>query len=156
MWEAFIEFKKHYESDWEMWCIGKGNLPVPDYPWIKDFGFVQPAQMAGFIEKAGVLILSSRKDHWGMSVHEFASAGFPLICSDKTYATSAFLIDGQNGFLHKASDKQSIIEALCRLLNTSDKVLFEMADRSAELALQITDETWSETAWTLANLELKN
>ncbi len=154
MWDAFIEFQSQTNSDWEMWCIGKGDLNFPVHPKIKDFGFVQPDRMHKFIEKAGVLILSSRKDHWGMTVHEFGAAGFPLICSDKTYAITAFLKDGYNGYVHKASDKNSIIDALKRLVNTPDQTRFEMGDRSAELAAKITDATWAETAWTIAQLKV--
>ena len=155
MWQAFIEFQHQHPNDWELWCVGRGDLAFPEHPKIKNFGFIQPDGMHEFIEKAGVLILSSRKDHWGMTVHEFASAGFPLLCSDKTYAITAFLKDGYNGYVHKASDKKSIIEALHRLVNTPDETLFEMGDRSAELATKITDETWAETAWNIAQLKMK-
>jgi glycosyltransferase involved in cell wall biosynthesis len=153
MWKAFEEFQKETPNDWELWCLGKGELKplMPDHPSIKDFGFVQPAEMEKFVAETGVFIMSSIKDHWGVAVHEYAAAGFPLVCSSGVYAHTGFLQHGINGFLHKPGSKQSLKEALRKIISLSDEQLFEMGNRSAEIAAVMTPSVWASIAWQFAS-----
>jgi len=86
---------------------------------------------------------------WGVAVHEFAAAGFPLLLSDQVGAASAFLKKGQNGFSFKAGNVNGIIEAMKSITALSDEKIFSMGKVSAELALTITPQTWSETLFGL-------
>lgn len=147
MWQAFIEWQNENENDWELWCLGRGDLEndFPVHNKIKNFGFVQPDDLSKYITQCGVFILPSHIEHWGVVIHEYAAAGFPLISNRNTYAANFFLKDKHNGFMHKSSDKNSIKEVFNLLLHTSDVELIAMGERSAEMAKQITPETWSDT-----------
>lgn len=151
LWEAFCSLTENERKDWELWCIGKGELAsaFPSHPAIKDIGFVQPDQLAPYLESSGVFILPAHYEHWGVVVHEFAAAGFPLICSTKTSAATAFLKEEWNGYFTKPKDVDSIKSALLKTIQQSDDALRLMGRRSMELSAKISPQTWAETVWNL-------
>jgi glycosyltransferase involved in cell wall biosynthesis len=118
---------------------------------VKNIGFVQPLQLAPWLEQTGVFILPAHYEHWGVAVHEFAAAGFPLLCSTTTSAATTFLEEGVNGFFTEPKSKASIREVLIKTIGLSDKQLADMGKKSTELAHRITPDTWSDTLWNLVN-----
>ena len=153
MWQAFVEWQSESKNDWELWCLGKGDLEseFPKHDKVKDFGFVQPHELSKYIADCGVFILPSQIEHWGVVVHEYAAAGFPLISNSNTNAANFFLKDKYNGFVHKAKNKNSIKKAFNLLLQTSDSDLFNMGERSVDMAKLITPTSWSNTVIELIN-----
>jgi glycosyltransferase involved in cell wall biosynthesis len=151
MWDAFIELKSETGTDWELWCLGTGDVEPVQHPAIQHFGFIQPLEMGKFIAEAGVFILPSRFEPWGVVVHEFASAGFPLLCSDAVGATEAFLKNGENGFSFTANDKNSIKAVMKKIMNLPDDHLLQMGERSVQLAANITPSKWADTIMHLVN-----
>ncbi|MEO6882674.1 MAG: glycosyltransferase [Bacteroidia bacterium] len=151
LWQAFIELKKETENDWELWCLGVGDIAPIQHPNIKHFGFIQASEMAHFIKETSVFVLPSHKEPWGVVVHEFAAAGFPLICSDKVGAASAFIEQNKNGYIYPSGNIKELKNMLKKIFFQSDKELFEMAEISAEKALQITPEKWTSTILSLIN-----
>ncbi len=145
LWEAFSSFKERTGSEWELWCLGTGNIRPVSTTGISHFGFVQPDRMDRFIRETGVFVLPSRFEPWGVVVHEFAAAGFPLILSDEVGAGSAFLEDGNNGMKFKAGDVSELESCLKKMSKFSDEKLARMGQLSMEAASYITPETWSDT-----------
>ncbi len=153
LWQAFIQFQQNNPSDWELWCLGKGELneEFPVHPKIKNIGFVQPAEMHKYIAECGVFILPSHYEHWGVVVHEFAAAGFPLICTTSTSAVTAFLQDGYNGFTIPPYEVNAMVDIFNKINSLPSKELLLMGDRSAELAKKITPLTWAQTFMNFIN-----
>ena len=149
LWNAFVIFQKKYPCEWELWCVGKGDLInlFPKHEKIKDFGFVQPSGMEQFVGNTGVFILPAHYEHWGVVVHEFAAAGFPLICTTTTSAATAYLKESYNGFYSKPMDTGSLVEVFRKISLLSDNELATMGDRSAELAKQISPSIWGSLIW---------
>lgn len=149
LWEAFIRLQKEMPNDWELWCLGKGDYDAvfPQHEKIKNFGFVQPEALKSFIEQTGVFVLPSQYEHWGVVVHEFAAAGFPLMCSNTTSAAHAFLENGKNGYFHQPYSVKSICDTFKKFVQASDKELNRMAEHSVVLSRTITPDTWAATAW---------
>ncbi|WP_242928044.1 glycosyltransferase family 4 protein [Pontibacter vulgaris] len=145
LWQAFTELQAEQPNDWELWCLGTGPLEkeAVKHPKIKHFGFVQPAQLVDFISQAGVFVLPSLFEPWGVVVHEFAAAGFPLICTDKVGAATAFLEDGHNGYIVKAGDINALKDALGRIIKMTDPELLEMGKKSTALALKNNPSVWA-------------
>ena len=103
---------------------------------IKDF--LQPTDLIKEIEKAGCFILPSIYEPWGVVVHEFSAAGCPLILSNDIGAKSTFLIDGFNGFSFKHKfDNSSMIKAMKKIINKTDKELIEMSKNSHKISRKI-------------------
>jgi glycosyltransferase involved in cell wall biosynthesis len=149
LWKAFVQFQEKYPSEWELWCLGKGDLIsiFPKHEKIKNFGFVQPGDIEPFVAGTGVFILPAHYEHWGVVVHEYATAGFPLICSTTTSAATAFLKEGYNGFYHKPINEDSLVEVFRKISLLSNDELALMGDRSAALAKQISPKIWGGLVW---------
>lgn len=154
LWNAFTSLSKEESKDWELWCLGKGEEKdkFPDDPRIKDCGFIQPAELESYIGQTGVFILPTHYEHWGVVVHEFAAAGFPMVCSTKTSAATAFLKENENGYFTIPQDQESIRKVLLKIIALPDDKLTAMGNRSTELADTITPDTWADTLWNLSNL----
>ena len=151
LWAAFIRLQDESPNDWELWCLGKGDLDTvfPSHEKIKNFGFVQPDKMNKFIEQTGVFILPAYYEHWGVVVHEFAAAGFPLLCTSTTSAATRFLKNKYNGFELKPKNTESILSAFRKIIALNDTELSIMAANSASLSAKITPDTWSKTLMSL-------
>lgn len=145
LWNAFTDLQKEFPNNWELWCLGVGDIEPVNHSKIKHFGFVQPSEMPHFIKNTGVFILPSHFEPWGVVLHEFASAGFSLICSDEVGARTAFLKNGYNGYIYKAGNKNELKDLMKKIIQTSDKKLLEMGERSRELASSITPKKWVST-----------
>jgi glycosyltransferase involved in cell wall biosynthesis len=145
LWQAFIELQDEQPNDWELWCLGTGDLKPVEHPKIKHFGFVQPLELNQFIKESGVFVLPSRFEPWGVVVHEFAAAGFPLLLSDAVGAKEQFLKIGQNGFSFKENSVSQLKSALTKYIQLSNQDLVKMAQVSNELSKSITPETWVKT-----------
>ncbi len=151
LWEVFSELAKKPEfKDWELWCIGTGNVEPLKHSKIKHFGFIQPKELAGYLKDTGVFILPSFFEPWGVVVHEFAAAGFPLLLSDRVGAHTAFLKPGENGFLFKAEDKKSLTQAMQSMMLLNQDALLKMSAISHRQSKHISLDSWCKTIEKLA------
>jgi glycosyltransferase involved in cell wall biosynthesis len=145
LWKVFIDIQQESPNEWELWCLGVGPLQkdATEHPKIKHFGFVQPSEMESFIAKSSVLILPSYFEPWGVVVHEFAAAGFPLVCSSDVGAASQFIHDGINGYIFQ-HDSSGLKEAILKIIHAPSEALVEMGRRSNQLAGYVTPKIWAE------------
>ena len=151
LWDAFKELCDEHPNDWELWCAGTGDLQneFPTHPKIKNFGFIQPKDIGVLCERAGVFVLPSHFEPWGVVVHEFSACGMPLICSDKVGAATQFLVDGYNGFSFKANSKVELKKAMLNIIQQPEGKLQEMSKRSYTFSNMITPQIWATKAWRL-------
>ena len=145
LWQAFIELQNESPNDWELWCLGTGGIKPIEHQKIKHFGFVQPNELPKYIKETGVFVLPSHFEPWGVVVHEFAAAGFPIICSDQVGALTAFVEHNINGYVYEAGNTAELKNQLKKVMQLSDVELFEMGENSTKKAQKITPEIWSET-----------
>lgn len=143
LWQAFAELKEEQPNDWQLWCLGTGDVPPAEHPAIHHFGFVQPNDMHTYLEQTGVFVMPSRVEPWGVVLHEFAAAGFPLVCSSNVGAVNQFVKEGENGFVFSAGDVKNIKAALHKVINTSDEQLVQMGETSAALGKTISPQSWA-------------
>jgi glycosyltransferase involved in cell wall biosynthesis len=142
LWQAFIELQSEQANDWELWCLGIGDIDPISHPKIKHFGFVQPKDLANYTSQTGVFILPSRFEPWGVVVHEFAASGFPLLLSNKVGAKEQFLDEGKNGYEFEAENVQAIKQALKNIINSNETDLIAMSNYSNNLSKSISPEKW--------------
>jgi glycosyltransferase involved in cell wall biosynthesis len=145
LWQAFAEAKAEFPNNWELWCAGTGALwdQRVAHPDIRHLGFIQPEQMGPIIAETGVFVLPSVFEPWGVVVHEYAAAGFPLLLSEAVGAASAFLNPDENGFSFPPADKEGLKAALLRIMKSSDEELYKMAKASRRLAAANSPEIWA-------------
>jgi glycosyltransferase involved in cell wall biosynthesis len=141
LWNAFVELEDH--KNWELWCVGVGVIPPIKHPKIKHFGFVQPKELAPIIEKSGVFILPSHFEPWGVVVHEYTAAGFPVLCSTKVGASEVFLEDNVNGYSFTPGNKNEIKNVLNKVIQMDETKLIEMSQKSHQISQKITNDSWT-------------
>jgi glycosyltransferase involved in cell wall biosynthesis len=107
--------------------------------------------MEPYICQTGVYILPSKFEPWGVSVQEFAIAGFPMILSDEIGSREVFLEDATvspdngNGFEFKAGDVQALKNAMQEMMSLENDTLLKMSEKSHELGMKLTTEKWANT-----------
>ncbi len=147
LWEAFIEACSKSNCDWELWCVGAGEL-FDDriiHPKIKHLGFLQPNEMSKVIPQTGVLILPSHFEPWGVVVHEFAAAGYPMLLSNAIGAGTFFLNEPTNGYAFESGNVEGLKNKMLEIMTKDDLQLLEMGEESHRIALQLTPEIWANT-----------
>lgn len=145
LWQSFIELQNEFPNPWELWCIGKGEITPIQHPKIKHLGFIQPSEFLPVIQQTGVFVLPSVFEPWGVVLHEYACAGYPMISTTSVGATEAFLEDTKNGFLIKDLTKDSLKGALKKIVSLTDAQLQEMSDHSVQLSKKITPQIWQKS-----------
>ncbi len=144
LWNAFIETFKVQTHNWELWCLGTGDKfeSRTQHPSIKHFGFIQPNRIHEFMNQTAVFILPSRFEPWAVAVHEFATAGFPLICSNNVGAASLFLEEGKNGYFFESKNVRQLKDLMLHFINMSNIELLQMSAHSHQLGMKLTPAIW--------------
>lgn len=145
LWQAFIELQTEQPNEWELWCLGVGDITPVQHPKIKHFGFVQPKDLGTYTSQTGVFILPSRFEPWGVVVHEFAASGFPLLLSNKVGAKEQFLEEGKNGFAFESENVSDIKHALKKVISMSDEQLQQMSIVSNNISKSISPKIWADS-----------
>jgi glycosyltransferase involved in cell wall biosynthesis len=151
LFDTFIEVNTTVSEPWELHCVGVGPLYENRTfnKHIHHHGFMQPEELSAFTAVGDAFILPSLYEPWGLVVHEFAAAGYPMILSDAVCAGEAFLKPGFNGFSFRAGQTESLKQALHALMTLPEEELTRMGQRSQSLAQSITPATWAKSIYTL-------
>jgi len=143
LWKTFIDICTEYPNDWELWCLGTGNIAPISHPQIKHFGFVQPNDMLKYIENCGVYILPSSFEPWGVAVQEMAIAGMPLICSNEVGAAEILVKEHQNGYIF--NNAEELKKIMLKTIQNSNENLIEMGRKSNIVGQEINLNQWADT-----------
>ena len=141
--QAWKNIKARNESkDWELTLIGNGSLheSLSAFSDIKIINFLQNEELAVEIKKHGCFILPSRFEPWALVLHEFAAAGFPIICSDVCGAVPVFVIKNYNGYTFKPNNVADLEKQILKIINANDSELFSIGNKSHTLGQKITPE----------------
>lgn len=146
LWKAFLAANSRTGNRWTLNCFGLGQLYESrmEGPGIHHLGFKQPRDMEADILSAGVYVLPSLEEPWGVAVHEMALSAVPLVLSDKVGAGSMFL-SGSNGFHFEASNVQALEIILEKIMLMKDAELWSMAEDSYNSGMRLTSSDWSAT-----------
>jgi glycosyltransferase involved in cell wall biosynthesis len=143
--ELFHKLASNEFPNWELHCIGTGpqwNERLQS-PHIVHHGFKQPDELLSFMCTGNAFVLPSTFEPWGVAVHEFAAAGYPLILSDAIGAAEVFLESTKNGYLFEAGNVRALEGALRMMMSQNSEELLAMGRHSRTLAVKITPESWA-------------
>lgn len=145
LWNAFIESKRKTNSQWVLDCygFGEGFDQRVQHEAIFHHGFRQPDEMKDILLNAGVYVLPSLYEPWGVAVHEMALSALPLVLSDKVGAASLFL-GPLNGFSFAAGKQEELTNVLEKIMKMSDEELWRMAEMSYQSGQQLNSQHWSD------------
>ncbi len=138
--DAFLNSKQRQAHDWQLVLIGNGPLKdsIPVHPSITWIDFLQPQQLLEKMKEGGVFVLPSTYEPWGVVIHDYASAGFPIICSEACGAAAVFVQNGENGYVVKSNDREDLTQAILHMVNSSPAELLRMKTLSHKLSTRIT------------------
>lgn len=151
MERAFIRAVEKVEGvekrPWTLRCIGGGELwdERTIHPQIEHLGYKRPDEIAQYVKEAGCFVLPSIYEPWGVVVHEAALMGLPMLCSNQIQAATAYLKNGENGYLFDPLNEDDIVAAFARLMRQSDAQLSQMGLASYRLGSSYTVSDWSKT-----------
>ena len=139
---AYEIYRKQYGGNWDLTCVGNGPMQtmLDNRPGILVEPFLSQPELVERALGAGAFVLPSRFEPWDVVVHEFASAGLPLILSDKVGARLQFLINGYNGYTFQGDTAASLAAAMHRISSLDESRLVAMGAASARLAQAVTPE----------------
>ena len=141
---AYAIYKEKYHGDWGLTCIGNGPLAEvltaaqSRHPDLQIEPFLVQPELVRRARAAGAFVLPSRAEPWGVVVHEFATAGLPLILSENVGARSQFLIDQYNGFTFFENSANDLAYKMHLMSACTTAQLVAMGLASAALAAHIT------------------
>ncbi len=140
--EAYKLYKSKYSGDWTLTCVGNGPLEqtLASIPQIQVLPFASQEELVQCARQSGVFILPSRYEPWGVVVHEFATAGLPLLLSEHVGARSQFLIDGLNGYTFHQDSVEELAQKMHQLSSLSTEALLKMGQVSANMAQRLTPD----------------
>lgn len=151
LWEAFMSWKKATHNDWELWCLGTGDIKPVEHPSIRHFGFVQPENIKSIIRDTGVFVMPSRFEPWGVALHEYTSARYPVICSNIVGGIESYVRNRENGFIFNAGNIKQLIDCFGKIAVLDDNKLNKMGEISQQLAMTMTPTKWAATVMNLEN-----
>lgn len=130
---------------WTLDLVGTGPMAeaFDGLAGVQFRGFVQPSSLPGLMAEQGCLVLPSRFEPWGVVVHEAASAGLPLICTDRVGARTQFLRPGINGLVVPAGDAPALTRALLHVEHLSAEARTTWSAESRQLGMALTPQRWA-------------
>ena len=138
-WDIHIMYSK---GDWGLICVGNGELRnlLDNVPGIEVIDFVNQDRLVEITKRSGVFILPSRFDQWGVVIHEFASAGMPLILSDNVGARAMFMVEGFNGMTFRRNSSIDLAKTMYNMSLKKEAELIQMSRNSHSLSKRLCPE----------------
>ena len=133
---------KDEAKDWQLTLIGDGSLKglISKFKNVEHINFLQPEELTVEIKKYGCFVLPSRNEPWGLVLHEFAAAGFPIICSKNCGAVPMFVINNFNGYTFTPNNIEDLENQMLKIINSSDEELLKKSLFSHTMGQRITPE----------------
>lgn len=140
--DAYKVYRESLAGTCELVCIGQGPMRerLEAEPGVTVLPYMSSAQLIDATSAFDVFVLPSRRDQWGIVLHEFALLGFPLLSSSGTGATERFLIDGFNGLMFTLGDHRDLAHKLKEFEEMSTEELNMFSGRSRQLGRTISTE----------------
>jgi len=150
--QAYKKYQNVTENPWKLRIAGSGNLSesVRRAAGVEYMEFVQPGDLAELSRDSGALILPSRFEPWGVVLHEFSSAGLPLIASTACGAAVELIAPGENGFLHRPGDPEDLLLQMKKISALDNNTLLYMSGRSREISSKYSPDIWADTLVSIA------
>ena len=151
--DAFVELKNESLIDLNLMIIGNGPLAntIPKRSDIIHHSFLEQENIIKLLQEVAFFCLPSRREPWGLVIHELAAAGIPIIATTICGASAAFVKNGYNGILIQTCDKQLLKNAMVQMHNLSVAELSLYGERSFHLSTQITPALWTATIKSILN-----
>ncbi len=116
------------------------NMPMPPTLKLTFLGDVAYNALTGVYRQAGLFVLPTFADTWGVVVNEAMAAGLPILGSVYGQAVSELVEDGVTGWTFRPDVPEEMLEAIDKSFNTSCEKLDKMRAAARAKALRLTPE----------------
>lgn len=146
---AFLRFAALH-SGWSLRICGSGPLRdrIPYHPRLLVEDFVQPGELVDRFQNARFLVLPSRREAWGLVVHEATLCGCGLLLSG-TIGSADDLATDRNAIRFRPSDEGDLVRALSLAASRDDAWLLEAECESLRLAAMFSPQKFASAIVTL-------
>jgi glycosyltransferase involved in cell wall biosynthesis len=96
-------------------------------------GFRNQSQMPAIYRAADLVVLPSRSESWGLALNEAMACGRAVLASDSVGAAVDLVQRGQNGWIVRANEFESLVEQLQAAISHGRSGLSAFGDRSRQL-----------------------
>lgn len=143
LWAAFMELSNEF-PEWELHCIGTGELwdGRTIHPKIIHHGFKQPHELEPHLLDAACFVMPSKREPWGVVLHEMAIAGLPLLATRHVGAATEYLMSKKNGFEFLTAN---LVQEMKQMIQTSEAERNVMGEWSHELGSRQSHKDWVKT-----------
>jgi glycosyltransferase involved in cell wall biosynthesis len=125
---AMANRRENIRNRWRLKCYGSGEtkelLKLADELGITHLlelhSFVGEAELALAYQEADAFVLASRKETYGVVVHEAAASGLPLIISKHVGAMDTLAKEGENAFCIDPDDTAMFAAVLEKVISDSE------------------------------------
>lgn len=153
---AYNQLPQSVKTNWPLVLIGSGPLKADieskHFQNISLLPFLQTEELKSELSMGGVFCMPSKREAWGVAIHELALFGYPLLLSSSCGAATEFLISGYNGYLFQSQNIESLKDKLIKFTQLTDEELELFSQRSLLLGRRITPEISARTL--LSTIEL--
>jgi glycosyltransferase involved in cell wall biosynthesis len=141
---AWRVFNNRAKTDWKLIVCGTGPLSseFDQLNNVELLGFVQPIELPNIMRRASALVLPSRREPWGVVIHEAAASGLGLIVTEPCGAADYYLRNRLNGFRVPADNVPALADALEEFSKLDNSTISSFGAKSRILASQRTTSTW--------------
>ena len=152
--EAYELYRRETEHPRPLRVVGAGPLVelALGTAGIQYIGFVQPRSLPSYFYDAASLVVPSRVEHWGVVIHEAATAGLPIIASSICGAIPHLVHEGFNGSIFQSEDSADLADSLRRLHSMPAQLWSKWASHGRLLAAAFTPARWADAVEDLASL----
>ena len=142
--------ERHPERAVEFWLAGEGPvraeleaMPLPPNVTLHFMGNLAYEDLPRAYTEAGIFVLPTLSDEWGVVVNEAMASGVPVLGSIYSQAVEELVRDGETGWTFRVDHADEIERALERALATSPEDLDAMRVQAREAVRDLTPATVS-------------
>jgi glycosyltransferase involved in cell wall biosynthesis len=137
--DAYKIYRERFNGNWKLICVGNGDYKhlLEGIENVEVINFSDQSTLVELTQHCGIFILPSRRDQWGVVVHEFAAAAMPLILSEGVGAKATFFIKNYNGLNFSNNSSVELALAMRDLSTRATDELIRMGENSNLLSLRI-------------------
>jgi glycosyltransferase involved in cell wall biosynthesis len=141
----------HSERTVEFWLAGDGAertalqaVDLPENLALRFMGNLAYGDLPQAYAEAGIFVLPTLADEWGVVVNEALASGLPVLGSTYSQAVEELVQDGLTGWTFRTDHPSEIYEALDSALTAPAEALDDMRKRAREAVQDLTPESVAE------------
>lgn len=128
--------------NWELHVVGSGSYSslLESSDNLYYHGFKNSIELAEIMNECTVFIMPSKREPWGVVLHEAVLCGMPVICSNEVSSKELFIENFKNGLVIQPEQKD-LVRAMKFFLRMPDDELISYSKHSLELATRVNSRT---------------